>query len=325
MPKVSIGLITFNRPHMLKKAVRSILNQSYTNFELLIGNDYPYKKITFNSLGIKKDSRIIIFNYKKNIGERNNMNFLLSKAKAKYFSWLADDDLMNKKFIELLLKPIINESKNIVASYSNYHILKKPNFNKTNLNVSSKFKIYNNKYFLDLYTSRKIKLIGIYGIIQTKYLKKVGGINKFGKSLQKNKIDLNMYPYSDTIIPIKLSRYGKISYTDNKLVIFNSHQNSMSAISKDFISYQLGGIFLLKEIKKFSKFFNNKELFNKISFNMSLWICENQKNVLKRNKSLFFLIKLKIFFIFINKISKNLSTHKYKFIYFNIVHNLFRI
>lgn len=325
MIKVTIGLITFNRPLMLRKAVKSILNQTYSNYELLIGNDFTDKKITFKTLGIKKDKRIKIYNYSKNKGERGNMNFLLSKAKSQYFSWLADDDLIKKNFIESLIKPIQENPKKVIASYSNFHIQKKYNFNLTKSNNFSDFKIYETKDFLDLYTLKKIKLVGIYGLMNSKYLKKIGGINKFGKSLKKDKMNLNMFPYSDTVIPIKLLRYGKIAYTQNKLVIFNLHQNSMSFLTKDFFSYQLGAFFVLKELKKFSKIYNNKKIFDKIIYNMSLWVCENQKNLLKRNHSKKFLSKLKTFVIFIFKISKSLSSNKYKFFYFNIMHNLFRI
>ena len=64
MNKITVGLITYNRPLLLKRALKSVLNQSYKNFEILIGNDYPDNKISFKSLGIKKTkkSKFIIIN-----------------------------------------------------------------------------------------------------------------------------------------------------------------------------------------------------------------------------------------------------------------------
>ena len=64
MNKITIGLATYNRPMLLKRAVRSILNQTYNNFKLLIGNDYPFEKVTYKTLGIK-NKKITIFNHKK--------------------------------------------------------------------------------------------------------------------------------------------------------------------------------------------------------------------------------------------------------------------
>ena len=66
MQKISIGVTTYNRNNLLKRAIRSILNQSYRNFEILIGNDYVKKKINKKILGTS-DPRIKIFNYKKNL------------------------------------------------------------------------------------------------------------------------------------------------------------------------------------------------------------------------------------------------------------------
>ena len=120
MAKISIGLTAFNRPKYLKRAVKSILDQKYKNFELLIGNDYIKKKISFKTLGIKKDKRIKIFNHKNNLGERHNKNFLLNNSKSEWFTWLADDDYFHKFFFSTMIKNIKNDKKNIVAIYSNY-------------------------------------------------------------------------------------------------------------------------------------------------------------------------------------------------------------
>ena len=35
----------------------------------------------------------------KNIGEIKSMNFMLSKVKTEWFSWLADDDILHPQFI----------------------------------------------------------------------------------------------------------------------------------------------------------------------------------------------------------------------------------
>ena len=120
MNKITIGLATYNRPMLLKRAVRSILNQTYNNFKLLIGNDYPFEKVTYKTLGIKKNKKITIFNHKKNLGERNNMNFLLNKSQSKWFIWLSDDDYFHKDLFKRLLEQVKNFSDKPIACYSNY-------------------------------------------------------------------------------------------------------------------------------------------------------------------------------------------------------------
>ena len=105
MKKISIGVTTYNRNNLLKRAVKSILNQSYKNYEILIGNDFVKKKINCKSLGFT-DSRIKIYNHQKNLGEVENMNFLLNKSKSKWFTWLADDDFLEKDFLKDLYNNI---------------------------------------------------------------------------------------------------------------------------------------------------------------------------------------------------------------------------
>ena len=62
MTRITIGLATYNKPGLLKRAVKSILNQSHQNFILYIGNDYVKKEITFKSLEIKKNLKILYMN-----------------------------------------------------------------------------------------------------------------------------------------------------------------------------------------------------------------------------------------------------------------------
>ena len=62
-PFVTIGITTFKRNHLLKEAVYSVLNQSFSDFELLIGNDNPKQKLNFKTLNIPIDK----MNYTNNV------------------------------------------------------------------------------------------------------------------------------------------------------------------------------------------------------------------------------------------------------------------
>ena len=118
---ITIGLTTYNRIEMLKESVNSILNQSFKNFKLIIGNDYPNEPITFEKLEITKDSRINIVNHKNNIGEVNNMNFMLNMADTEWMMWFADDDLMHPEFLSTMMVNInTNKDQNISACYSTF-------------------------------------------------------------------------------------------------------------------------------------------------------------------------------------------------------------
>ena len=103
---VSIIVPVFNVEKYLSHCIDSILNQTYANFELILVDDGS----TDNS-GIicdeyaTKDKRIKAF-HKKNGGVSDSRNFGIDIASGKYLSFVDGDDLLDKRFLESLLKNI---------------------------------------------------------------------------------------------------------------------------------------------------------------------------------------------------------------------------
>jgi len=115
-PKLTIGMPVYNGELFIKKAIESILDQTFTDFELIISNNSSSdstEKICQDF--IDKDNRIQIHTQKKNIGIHRNFNFLLSKAKGEYFAWAAVDDYLDNDFMEKNLK-ILESDKSVVSS-----------------------------------------------------------------------------------------------------------------------------------------------------------------------------------------------------------------
>lgn len=85
----------------LAKALAAIINQSYTNLEIIISNngstDETYSFLENIS---KKDKRIKIFNQQPQILPLENFQFVLNNSKGKYFKWNAADDLISEDYIE---------------------------------------------------------------------------------------------------------------------------------------------------------------------------------------------------------------------------------
>ena len=98
-PFFSIGVTSYKRIELLRQCIKSIISQTYKDFEVLIGNDDTSTIITHEMLGIT-DDRIKIYNHTKNLGEIGNMNYLLSKAEGDFFTIQADDDLYEPQFLE---------------------------------------------------------------------------------------------------------------------------------------------------------------------------------------------------------------------------------
>lgn len=96
-PTLSVVMSVYNAGDYLYKAVDSILNQTFQDFEFIIIEDCS----TDNSLQIleeyaEKDSRIILIKKDKNKGVKGfieNLNIGLEKAKGKYIARMDNDDI----------------------------------------------------------------------------------------------------------------------------------------------------------------------------------------------------------------------------------------
>ena len=90
-PFVTVIIPVYNGTRTIEKAVNSILNQSYANFELLVVNDASTDQ-TRTILSGFNDSRIRIINIDKNIGRSAARNVAIDQAKGDYIAMLDADD-----------------------------------------------------------------------------------------------------------------------------------------------------------------------------------------------------------------------------------------
>ena len=106
----------FNDIDFIKQSVESILNQSYSDFWLVISDDASTDgtgEICKNYA--LKDNRIKYIRHEKNLGISRNMQFLLSHATTEYFMWAGDDDLYAPDFIVKHIKALETNQKAVSA------------------------------------------------------------------------------------------------------------------------------------------------------------------------------------------------------------------
>ena len=101
-PKISVIMSVYNAKMFLEEAIKSILNQSFTDFEFLIVDDCSNdgsKKIL--DLYAQKDSRIKIFTNKENLRLTKNLNKLIEMSNGEYIARMdADDISLSERFNE---------------------------------------------------------------------------------------------------------------------------------------------------------------------------------------------------------------------------------
>lgn len=120
---VSVVISVYNVQKYLKTCIKSVINQSYKNLEIIIVNDGSPD----NSLNIIKeyseiDSRIVLID-KKNEGVSAARNDGIKKAKGKYIFFLDGDDFLDKDFFKYFTENA-KENKSDVVILNSFWSLK---------------------------------------------------------------------------------------------------------------------------------------------------------------------------------------------------------
>ena len=121
-PLVSIIISTYNRSNVLRYAVESVLEQTLTDWELLVVGD-ACSDDTDNLMQsfMQRDERISYHNRQQNFGEQsgpNNDGVRLSSGC--YVAFLNHDDIWLNDHLEVLVKAIQHRSADMVFSLVDY-------------------------------------------------------------------------------------------------------------------------------------------------------------------------------------------------------------
>lgn len=93
-PLVSVVMATYNTGYpMIREAVGSLINQTYTNWELILIDDCSTEFNDFSFLDEYKDSRIKIFHNEENMGCTRCFNKGVRLAQGEYIARLDADDI----------------------------------------------------------------------------------------------------------------------------------------------------------------------------------------------------------------------------------------
>jgi len=99
--KISIGMPIRNAEDVLENRLKSILAQSFEDFELIISDNCSEDKTSeICEKYSKMDKRIKYFKQSKNIGIHDNFKFVLQKAINEYFVWAAHDDTWHEDYLK---------------------------------------------------------------------------------------------------------------------------------------------------------------------------------------------------------------------------------
>ena len=129
MEKVSVIMPIYNVEKYLSESIESVLNQTYSNFELILVEDgSPDGCASIVDAYAKKDKRVIPI-HKKNAGVDAARNNGISLATGTYIAFIDSDDAYEKNYLALLVKAIEdNKCDMAVCSFTPFGVDNPPKF-----------------------------------------------------------------------------------------------------------------------------------------------------------------------------------------------------
>ncbi|WP_318466410.1 glycosyltransferase family 2 protein [Photobacterium leiognathi] len=237
---ITVLLPAYNAEKYIHRAINSILNQTFTNFELIIINDGS-TDLTRKIVENYTDQRIRLINIQNNIGLINALNLGLNLANRKYIARLDADDICLPTRFEKQIEFLEKNSEYVACGTG---II---NFNETS-----------ESYMQYPETDEEIRVALHFferNICHPTVMIRTSALNKHNIRYRKE------YKYAeDYKLWIELSKIGKLHNLKDGLVKYHRHQNQVSvkyypqqiAISREIVTELLYSIWpniLMDEIE----------------------------------------------------------------------------
>jgi len=171
-PLISVYIPTYNRLELLKRAVQSVQNQTYKNFEIIIVDDNSSDGTQDFLVGLAKvDSRIRYFFKNKNSGACVSRNIAINLAQGELITGLDDDDYFLPHRLEFFLDYWVNKKReDSIALFTS-------NIKSEKSNQAKEHSLFSKKYFKkdDLLFAN---YVGNQIFTETKTLRQVSGFDE---------------------------------------------------------------------------------------------------------------------------------------------------
>ena len=95
--KIDIILPNFNSSDYIKETIKSVIKQTYTNWNLIIVDDCSDEKTVNILKKYQKNKKFKIYFLKKNQGAGYCRNYAIKKSKSPFIAFLDSDDIWKKK------------------------------------------------------------------------------------------------------------------------------------------------------------------------------------------------------------------------------------
>lgn len=251
---VSVIVPAYNHENFIEECIKSIINQSYKNIELIILNDGSKDKTVdiIKSYENKCKDRFtrFIFIDKENEGICKTLNKGIKESFGEYICLLASDDSMSKNCISSLVN-FMNENNYIERLVSNFYIYyydinNKQIYYKEDPKWVERLCLGKENLFLENLLQNQITVFGMY---RKSVFRKVG---LFDENLIIEDWDMNLRIIHNDI---------KLGYISEPLFFYRKHSDSLSTGIDNYEIMLQGYLQILKKVENDRQInFNKKKL-----------------------------------------------------------------
>jgi len=228
-PLISVVIPCFNSEKFIRESIKSVLNQTYKNIEIIVIDDGSDDS---SPLILQEFSGFLTVLNQKNSGAGSARNAGLEASNGEYIAFLDSDDYWDPDKISKQLNLILHEKLDLV--YCGGKIIEK-NSNETLLIPKFRGDCY--KYFIR-YPTKAIILLGCSSALFRKSILISSGY--FDSAFKGAAEDWDFFR--------RVCIYAKVGYVDDSLVGYRIHENNVSR--RGFIDFYTGNLRAVRKMIK---------------------------------------------------------------------------
>jgi glycosyltransferase involved in cell wall biosynthesis len=239
-PVVSVVIPVYNGEKYIEETIRSVLNQSLKNIEILVVNDASKDRSAEIVEQLQKtDSRLQLIN-KKNSGVSDTRNRGIELSTGTYIAFLDQDDVWNETNLEEKVNAMLREDKKWVFSDVSY-------IDGNGKHINKEEKLITGNFYINLLKWENVIPAPSGNVVASREL--IGSDIRY---------DVKIPCPADRDICVQLARKADPAFVNKKLWKYRIHSESMSAVDKKvanemaimYEKYKREGFFPDKETKK---------------------------------------------------------------------------
>ena len=246
-PLVTIAIPAY-KVDFIKEAISSVLNQTYSNIELVVVDDSSSEEIG-EIVRECKDSRIRYYKNESNIGATDpskNWNKCLEYAKGDYFALLCDDDSYEASFVENMLK-LSQEYSDVKVFRARARTIDENNHVVNWYPSSPTFETCFDYMYQRLAGCRRQTISEFF--YDTAYIRQLQGFVNMPRAWTADSLSVYKFAWDSGIVS-----------TQNILVNFRRSKKSISSIYSDALEKRKALMLFKDEINNYQKRINDPSL-----------------------------------------------------------------